>query len=332
MIGAHLACALLKRGYDVRATITEYDDINKTKRIFSYYSDDYLNLFNEIKWFETPLDDYTALVEAATGANIVYFCCDIFLNQKFKPENQLEYIKNIISVLKETKTEYFYYVNTLDSLGEEPEFKEINEKSQRNPKGNYPKMSRLNFQCEMEVWKALNEELKGCILNTGIVLGPGDWRYDSSRIFSLANSYGYYTKGVTGFVGIYDVIKCLMTLSRKKISGEKFILVAENLSYFQVMKMIAENFNTVKKLKYAGKYRMALYKSCYFVKSLLIGRRPILDKNYFNKLTTFKLYSNAKSIGSLIIDYEDISEVVNKVCDIYTKDNTPEIKKFYKFT
>ena len=123
-----------------------------------------------------------------------------------------------------------------------------------------------------------------------------------------------------------------MTLSRKKISGEKFILVAENLSYFQVMKMIAENFNTVNNLQYAGKYRMALYKSCYFVKSILIGRRPILDKNYFNKLTSFKLYSNAKSIGSLIIDYEDISEVVNKVCDIYTKDNTPEIKKFYKFT
>lgn len=332
MVGAHLACVLLKEGCTVRATYCKGDDINKTKHYLSFYSDDYVNIFNEIRWVEACPMDYDSMVEAASGVDVVYVCkYPVFsVNRKF--QDYIDGVKNLISALREAEVGYLYYISSLDTLGDEPEFKEITEQSQRNPKGNYPKISQLNYFCEMEVQRALNEDLKGCIVNTGIVLGPGDWRYDSSRLFSLAATYGFYTKGVTGFVGVYDVVKCLMTLSKKEITGEKFILVSQNLSYYQVIKLISQNFGTEKNLKYAGKFRMFFYKGCYVIKSLLTGRRPILDSTYFERIEAFKLYSNSKSLGMLIIDYEDISDVIKKICDIYLKENTPKIKKFYKFT
>jgi nucleoside-diphosphate-sugar epimerase len=332
MVGAHLACVLLKEGCTLYATYCKGEDVNKTKRFLSFYSDDYINLFNEIKWIEACPCDTDSMIDAMTGVDTVFYCKNNVMSVKCGFGDCIENIANIISALRATKTAYFYYVSTLDALGDEPEFKEISEVSQRNPKGAYPKMSRLNYMCEMEVLRALNEDVKGCVVNAGVVLGPGDWRYDSSRMFSLANSYAYYTKGVTGFVGVYDVVKCLMTLARKKISGEKFILVSQNMSYHQVMKMIAGNFGGEQNLKYAGGLKMLFYKICYAGKSLLTGRRPVSDRNYFDRLTSFKLYSNTKSKGLLIVDYEDINGVIKKIYDIYVKDNAPEIKKFYKFT
>ena len=331
MVGAHLACVLLKEGYTVRATYCEGDDINTTKHYLSFYSDDYANIFNEIKWVEACPCNYDSLIEATSGVDVVYVCKYPIFSVNRKLQDYIEGLKNLLSALRETKVGYVYYISSLDTLGDEPEFKEITEQSQRNPKGNYPKISQLNYLCEMEVLRALNEDLKGCIVNTGIVLGPGDWRYDSSRLFSLAATYGFYTKGVTGFVGVYDVVKCLMSLSRREITGERFILVSQNMSYYQVLKLISQHFGTESNLKYAGGFRMFAYKCCYIIKSLLTGRRPILDSTYFDRIESFKLYSNAKSLGMLIVDYEDISDVVKKICDIYLKENAPKMKKFYKF-
>ena len=331
MSGAHLVCALLKQGHKIRAAKYGDEDENITKKCLSFYFDDYENLFSEIEWVDVSRCDIFSLTEAMQEVKTVFYCLRPALNTKRTLEDNIEEIRSVLNAAREAQIGYFYYISTLDALGYESDYKEITEDTQRNPKGNYPAVSDLEYRCETEVFRALNEDLKGSVLNTGIILGPGDWKSDSSRMFSLSMTWGYYTKGVTGFVGVYDVIKCLLALERKKICGERFIAVSENLSYHQIMKIITQKFGIKEPLKFAGKFRLAVYKCCYIVKSLLTGRRPVADTAYFNRITSFNIYSNKKSIGRLIVNYEDIESVIEKICNIYVKDNIPEIKKIYKF-
>ena len=328
MLGAHLACAILKQGQRVRAVMcSKCDDVNFTKHILSCYSDDYETLFNEIEWTEACLSDPEALTEAFKGGDTVFYCRRPYLNTKHSMEDNIDEIRNVISAVRESSVEYFYYISSLDTLGQEPDYKLITETSQRNPKGKYPAMTMLNYMCETEVQRALNEDVKGAIANTGIILGPGDWKTDSSRLFPLTLTYNYYAKGVTGFVGVNDVVKCLMTMARKKITGEKYILVSENLSYHQVLKMMTQNLGAPEPQKYANSFRMTVYKFCYIGKSFLTGRRPLLDKAYFNRMTSFEIFSNRKSIGTLIVNYEPIERVIEETAQFYLKENTRRIKK-----
>jgi nucleoside-diphosphate-sugar epimerase len=332
MLGAHLAYAMLKQGQRVRAVMcSKCDDKNFTKHILSYYSGDYENLFNEIEWVEACPLDLEAMTEAFQGGEAVFYCRKPFLSTKHSFDDNIEEIRNVITAIRENSVKYFYYISSLDVLGQEPDYKLITENSQRNPKAKYPTMTMLNYMCEMEVQRALNEDIEGAIANTGIILGPGDWKTDTSRLFPLTLTYNYYAKGVTGFVSVNDVVKSLMTMARKKITGERFILVSENLSYHQVLKLMTQKLNAPEPKKYANSFRMTIYKACYIGKSLLTGRRPILDNAYFNRMTSFEIFSNKKSIGTLIVNYEPIEQVIEETAQIYLKENSSEIKKTYKF-
>lgn len=331
MVGAHLTCSMLKLGIRVRATKCKCDDIQKTKTYLSHFSDDYENLFNEIEWVDACSKDLDSMLDAMEGIDVVFDCERPYISAKHNFQSNIDEIRNIITAVADAEVNYFYYLSSLDALGDEPDCKEITELSQRNPKGKYSKISQLNYLCEMEVQRAFNEGLKGGIVNPGVILGPGDWKNDSSRIFSFAAHNSYYTKGVTAFVGIDDVVKCLMLMARTHITGEKFILFSQCLSYLEVLNMISRELGKKPPHKYVNHFRMFVYKVCYALKSLFVGRRPIIDAEYFGRLDGFKLYSNTKSKGRIIIDFEPIDQVVKDISDIYMKDSAYSSKNLTKF-
>lgn len=331
MVGAHLTCTMLKQGLRVRCTKRKGDDILITKHYLSFYSNDYENLFSEIEWVDADSSDLESMLDAMEGIDVAFCCERPYLNSKHHFNDNIDEMRNILVAVQDAEVEYFYYLSSFEALGEEADCKEITETSERNPKGDYPVMSQLAYLCEMEVQRALNEGVKGGIVNPTVVIGPGDWKKDTSRIFTYALLKSYYTKGVTGFVGVNDVVKCLMSMAKKRITGEKFILCSQCISYYQLLKYIADSFGIKPPNKYANGFRLMIGKIMVFFKSLFIGRRPFIDDEFLNRLVSFKLYSNTKSMGRIIVDYEPIDQVVDEVCAIYLKDNPEKQKKIYKF-
>ena len=55
MIGAHVALQLLQQNKPVTAIKRSGSDIAKTRRLFSYYTPDYQELFSRIRWVDACL-------------------------------------------------------------------------------------------------------------------------------------------------------------------------------------------------------------------------------------------------------------------------------------
>lgn len=320
MVGAHLVCTMLRQGLSVRATLCDGENPKYTKQVLSYYTNDFEGQYNEIEWAHVDYDDITSLQDAMQGVCTV-FCCKIpdLQGGRSVNDNVLE-VKNIINAAQESGIKNFIYLSSYRALGEEPDTKEITELSQRNPKGKYIKFDLAHYYCEMEVRRAMEEGFPSIITAPTVVLGPGNWLSDSSFLFSEAEKRKYYADGVTGFVGVNDVVKCLMALTRKEIYGEKYIISSQNMSYNALFKLIAQKMSLPEPTKLASKWVIRLYKFCYTIKSVFTGRRPIVNTPYIDSVKHFRLFDNSKSINSIIAAYEPIENVVEKIAGIYKKE------------
>lgn len=319
MNGAHIICSMLRQGFSVRAARTPGDNTEYTKYILSLYSHDYEKLYSEIDWVDVSYDDPDSLDMAMDGICATICCIDPKLTKSKSMEDNVQTVRNIIDAIKDSECEYLCYLSSVYALGDEPDGNEITEKSQRNPKGNYSKLSNTYYNCEMEVWRAMQEGVKAGILNLAPVLGPGDWENDRSKFLNDKLAQVYYTEGVTGLVSINDVVKCVMTMVRQKISGENFIVSGQNECYRDFQRLLAKNLDQKEASRKAGWLRMLIWKIQYGIKSLLSDRRPYIDDIFFDEITKFNVYSNEKSINRLISHYEDIDETVKYLCNIFKK-------------
>lgn len=319
MTGAHLICTMLRQGFAVRATRTLGEDTEYTKNILRLYTDDAEILYNEIDWVYVDYNDPDTLETALDGICSTICCITPKLGKNISIDDNVNIIHNIINAVKDSECEYFCYLSSVRALGDESDTTEITEKSQRNPKGKYSKSSQAYYLCEMEVWRAMQEGLNAGIINTAAILGPGDWHNDRSKFLNDKMSKVYYTEGVTGLVSVNDLVKCIMTMVRKKISNESFIVCADNISYRDLQSYFQKHLGQKVSTRKAGWLRLCLWKIQYAIKSLISGRRPFIDSDFFDELTQFSIYSNRKSLRKLIIQYEEVENSVKNICKYYKK-------------
>lgn len=337
MLGAHLILILLKKGRQIRALKTKHSDIEKTKQILSFYSDDYINLFSEIEWVDGDLLDYNSVVNALKDVDTVYNCASLIPiklgNRAQMIEDNANAARNLAMAAKDNNIKYFCHVSSIDALGEEQdEFKEITENSQRNPKGKYSAYSQAKFMAEMEIWKAINEGLPAGIINPSVILGPGDWQKGTPQIFDAVNKgLKHYVDGVTGFVGVKDVVACMLQMTKEKITGQRFIVNSQNFSCSSLLELTAKYLGVKPPKRKISNILLKIVQTGSYIKAFFLKKRATITTDFINKVTGFHLYSNTKSKGRLIADYKAIDLVLEEICQIYKKDTsegkTPKITK-----
>ena len=61
LVGSHLLYNLCKKESSIRATKREKSNLDLVKKVFGYYTDDPLSLYNKIEWVEADLLDLIGL-------------------------------------------------------------------------------------------------------------------------------------------------------------------------------------------------------------------------------------------------------------------------------
>ena len=74
LVGSHLLLKLTRENIAVRALYRSADKISQVKKIFSYYTDDSLSLFNQIEWIQGDILDIPSLENAIVNITQVYHC------------------------------------------------------------------------------------------------------------------------------------------------------------------------------------------------------------------------------------------------------------------
>ncbi|MGQ9863434.1 MAG: SDR family oxidoreductase [Bacteroidia bacterium] len=150
--------------------------------------------------------------------------------------------RNVVDVALEVGAKLIH-ISSIAALGRPLEGKVIHENTrwQESPYNTY--YGYTKYLAEKEVFRGREEGLEVVVFRPGIILGDYvDWRKGSPYFFeAIYKGLKFYPVGINGFVGAQDVARAVAYAQERLPSGwgESYILVAGNMSYRQLFRMIA---------------------------------------------------------------------------------------------
>jgi len=322
LVGAHLLYQLSLNNTSVVAIHRESSDLNAVKNVFSYYTDDFENLFDKIIWKIADINDIPSLVAAYIGITHVYHCAAVIsFNKKDEPllrKVNIEGTANMVNLALDHTIEKFCFVSSIATISKAFDNSEITEENEWNPAEKNSGYAISKYGAEAEVWRGSQEGLDVIIVNPGMILGAGYWYTGTGKLFDLIHKgFKFYTEGITGYVGVEDVVKSLLLFMKSSIKNERFIVVAENRSFKEVLFSIADGFSkkrpSIKVTPFLSKIAWRLAS----LKSFFSNEDPFISKESLRASTKESYYSNDKVKSILNFEFEPLINCINKVCNNY---------------
>lgn len=325
LVGAHLLYHLLLENDTVKATYRKNSNLQAVKNVFSYYSEDFEAIFQNVEWVEADITDVCLLEKAFKNVTIVYHSAALI---SFNPKDymamrkiNIEGTSNIVNLCIDFNVKKLCFVSSIATIDKAIGNKIINETCERNVENNNYGYAITKFGAEMEVWRASQEGVEVVIVNPGVILGAGFWNNGGpGELFTkIYNGLKFYTEGVTAFVSVTDVVKAMVLLVKSELKNERYILVSENVSFKDVFFQIADGFGkkrpSIKVTTFMSEIGWRLEK----IKAILTGKQPVLTKQSSKSIHQKYYYSSEKIKKALDFKFEPVLAIVKSVCRLYKK-------------
>ncbi|MFC2111205.1 NAD-dependent epimerase/dehydratase family protein [Bacteroidota bacterium] len=327
LVGAHLLFYLVNQGREVRAIKRKSSNLEITKKIFSYYSSEYEDLFSKVEWIDADLMDIFSLEDAMIDIDYIYHSAAMV---SYNPKEHAKMLKinidgtaNIVNVALRNKVKKLCFVSSIAALGKTDDGELISETSYWKSTKRNSKYSISKYGAEREVWRGIEEGLNAVIVNPSVILGPGNWDSGSSKLFSTVwNGLNFYTNGMTGFVDVRDVVKAMIMLMESDIINQRYLLSSENISYFDFFGMVAKYLN-----KDAPKYLATRFMSEFgwrFEKfsELISNKSPLITKETARAANKTSRFSNEKIKGEFNFEFLPVETSVKETCEKLLRDKS----------
>ena len=325
LVGAHLLYRLSIENDAVIAIFRTEEKIEMVKKVFSYYTEDYTNLFSKINWIKADITDIPSLKKVFENTiSKVYHCAALV---SFDPKDyhkmrktNIEGTANMVNFSIDYKVEKFCFVSSIAAIGDAVNGEFVNEENDWIDNGNKHGYAITKYGAEMEVWRGSQEGLNIVIVNPGVILGSGFFNEGSGKMFSqVYNGFKFYTEGITGFVSVKDVVKAMVQLTNSSISNERFILVSENKSFKEVLSNIAESFSVTKPSIKATPLMTSIFWRLDWLLTKLTGKKPLMTKNSAKSSHNKEYYETAKIQNAIDFTFQPIDSLISEVCIDFSK-------------
>ena len=322
LVGAHLLLHLASDGKKVRSIYRNSKNIQKTKNLFSHYKKQ--ELFENIEWTEADITDIPSLNEAFTDITQVYHCAAYI---SFNPSDEeklrktnIEGTANVVNCALDFGVKRFCHVSSVAALGDLKEGETIiTEETEWNPEHNHSDYAITKYGAETEVWRGWQEGLEVVIVNPGLIFGYGFWNQGSGEIFKAIHKGQYfYSKGTCGVVAVKDVVSTMAQLMESNISGERYTLVAENLSYEDIFNAIADGMQKKRPSIYATPLMTSFAWRADWLFSKLFFLKRKFSKSMAKSSHTKESFDNTKIIKALDYKFTDMKSYIKEIAQNYT--------------
>jgi len=326
LVGSHLLYKLVSNNKKVKAIYRKKHKLENVKRVFSYYTNSYMPLFEAIEWVQADILNIPLLTEAFKDITHVYHCAALV---SFEPDKyhllrqtNIEGTANIVNLCIVNNIEKLCYVSSIAAVGDAINNEEVTEETDWNPEVDKNVYAITKYGAEMEVWRGSQEGLNVIVVNPGVILGAGIWRYGSGSIIKRVNmGIKYYTLGTIGLVDIEDVINIMIKLMESKIVNERFILVSENWTYKQFLQTVASSLNVNLPKKEAKRWLLQIGWRLDWIAHKLTGKRRILTMQLAHTLIDNSTNYNSEKIKSkLHLEFIPIKQSIYKTSQRFLND------------
>ena len=235
-VGGHLVTALSAAGRTVRALYRNTEPGEE------------LRALRGVEWQHCDLLDVFDVADAVADCKTIFHCAATVSFEGSKREellhNNRESTTNVVNAALEAGTPRLVHLSSVAALGRSVLGAPLTEDSlweEGNANSTY---AQSKWAAELEVWRGAGEGLSVAILNPGIILGapllPAGWQTGSAALLKVAaGGFPFYTEGINGWVDVEDVVKALLLLEDVPATAERFVFVAGNHSYKEVLSGMA---------------------------------------------------------------------------------------------
>lgn len=329
LLGSHLLAELTSQQKEVVALKRPTSNLEEVKRVFGYYaanSDEADELFSRIRWVDADLLNQAEMEEAIKGVEQVYHCAGMV---SFQPRDRKKMIRfntdstaTLVNACMSSGGQKLVHVSSTSAIGKPSEGSPATESLIWSHSKTSTGYAESKFRSEMEVWRGIEEGLNAVIVNPSIILGAGFWERGSSSMFSrLAGGLRHAAPGITGYVGVQDVLKAMIRLMNSDISGERFIISEGDYSYQQVFEMIGTALGISRKLKAVSPALMRNLVRLDALASLFRGKRQITSEHVRAAFGEVH-FSSDKIREATGMEFIPIDQVIAEVAGHYKKDHS----------
>lgn len=313
-VGSRLVVDLLESGNSVRAL----------RRSSSIIPELLIPYSSRIEWVEGDVLDIVSLENAMDGIDYVYHCAALI---SFSPAMDKQMMKiniegtaNVVNTALHKGLKKMVHVSSIAALGPAKKDEMITEEHYWDTSTNKAAYSISKHGGEQEVWRGIEEGLNAVIVNPSIIIGPGEFRGGSSRLFELAyKGMKFYTNGSNGFVDVRDVSKCMIGLMESNISAQRFILSAGSMSYKDFFDQAAAAFGKPGPTIEASWLMIEIGWRLAALKALLTGKNSEVSKSSARMSAKKHQYSNKKIRQAIDFSFISIESTIVETCLVYKK-------------
>lgn len=320
LLGSRLIFELLQLGRKVRGMGRSAQIPSSISRHFTKDKDHFLE---NLEWFQGDITQRLSVLDALEGVSQVFHCAGhvSFIPQDFHLVKivNVQGTANIVDGCLVKGVSTLCHVSSVAALGRALHGT-YDEESVWNPDDPHSLYAISKYDAEREVWRGVAEGLNAVIVNPGIIIGPGNWKTDSSALFSkVYEGLRYYTGGVNGFVALDDVASAMIRLVDQKSYGQRYVLVGENMPYREVMDLIADGLGVRRPSIQAGRFLSGFAWRLESVASKLTGKRPLITRETAQSAQSVSYYSNKKALAVLPDGFTDPRMAIQETASQFLK-------------
>ncbi len=322
LLGTHLLVKLAQNGFAIRALKRENSNVEIVKTVFEFY--DAKSLFDTIEWVNGDITNIATLNDAIGNATKVYHTAALV---SFDPQDReklykinIEGTANVVNACLDLGIEKLCYVSSTAAVGKTKDDKvvvESNDWIEEDVTSNY---AISKHYAENEVWRGIAEGLNSVIVNPCVVIGPGDWARSSGTIFkTIKKGLKFYTPGANAFVDARDVVDALFMLMEGTISGERYLVTGENLTYKDLFTKVALAMGVNPPSMLVKGFLVGVTWRLEKLRSLITGNAPVVTSESAQSAISTMRFSHQKFVDATGFTFRSIDEAVANAAKYFLK-------------
>lgn len=324
LVGSHLLYQLTLKNQSIRAIYRTKQSLDSVKKVFSYFTDNVAIQFSKIEWIKADITDIPSLDIAFKDVLVVYHAAALvsFKEKEYRKMRQvnIDGTANIVNFCVTNKVKKLCFVSSIAAVGDSINNNIITEENDWSVETSNSGYAITKHGAEMEVWRASQEGVDVVIVNPGVILGAGFWNINAGKIFSkIAKGFKFYTEGVTGFIGVTDVVRVMIALTESSVKNERFILISENISFKDVFICIAKEFGRKPPTIRVSKNLSSVLRKLDALISFITRKERLITKETEQSMHGKTYYSSEKIYKTISFRFTSVEKVIKKVCENYKK-------------
>ena len=320
LLGSHLLLELVKRGERIRALRRKSSDMNAFHRLIKMNNQD----DSFIEWVDGDITDIDSIESPFENITHVYHCAAMISfdprDAKKMREVNVEGTANVVNACLHSNVQKLCYASSVAALGRNTADGAIDENTHWQTSTDNSNYSISKYGAEREVWRGIAEGLNAVIVNPSIILGAGDNKRGSNKMFQQVwKGLRFFTRGITGFVDVRDVAKIMILLMESDINAERFLINSGSISYENFFKKIAVLLNKKPPAIYANPFLSELAWRWEAFKNFYFNHQPLITKETARTAHKKYFYSNEKIRKALNYQFIPFDETLAHAANCYLR-------------